>query len=179
MNILNSFSSFQNSLCVKINVNSLYVYDMKHIITNSIQMKPYKEIEHTADTALKIQGATVEQLFMNAVKGFYHLTAVPELNQSGKQKEIVLKESSIEELIISFLNELNYYLTVHFSVFSGFEYFKLVKEKKIWKLYAKGILTALEPKMISNLQEIKAVTYHQIQVEQKNGIYSMQIIFDI
>ncbi|HID40275.1 MAG TPA: archease [Calditrichaeota bacterium] len=142
-------------------------------------MKPYKEIEHTADTALEIQGATLEQLLMNAVKGFYYLASVPELKQSGGCKEIVLKETSLEELIISFLNELNYYLTVHFCVFTGFENFKLVKEKKTWKLYAKGILTVLEPETILNLQEIKAVTYHQIQVERKNGVYSIKIVFDI
>ncbi len=142
-------------------------------------MKPYTEIDHTADTALEIYGNTLEQLFKNAAKGFYYLVSVPDKIHPNDYRELNLQENSLEDLLISFLNELNYYLMVHSSVFSKFEHFYLKQEKETWKLYCKGKLALLEAEAVANMQEIKAVTYHQIRIEKKDQIYFTQIIFDI
>ena len=142
-------------------------------------MKPFIEIEHTADTALKIYGNSLEELFINAAKGFYYLASVPVKKRSSTYRDMFIKENSVEDLLISFLNELNYYLMVHSNIFSEFEDIIIKKEKNNWNLYCKCKTITLEADVLSDIQEIKAVTYHQIEIEKKNGVFSTQIIFDI
>ena len=142
-------------------------------------MKPFIEIEHTADTALRIYGNSLEELFINAAKGFYYLASVPVKKTSFAYRDIFIEENSIEDLLISFLNELNYYLMVHSNIFSEFKDLSIKKEKNNWNLYCKGKTITLEADKLSDIQEIKAVTYHQIEIENKDGIFSTQIIFDI
>ena len=145
-----------------------------------MKSKTYREIEHTADVGMEVSGKTLEKLFINAANGFYSITGIPPGEASSAERyDLSLSESSKEELLVSFLNELNYLLMVQQIVITGFSSFKIYLDSPHWTLLCTGAVSRLSPQVYDQLQEIKSVTYHKIKiVHQKNG-YTTQIFFDI
>lgn len=137
----------------------------------------YKFIDHTADIAVEVQGRTIEELFLNSADAWR--TAALEKNDLIGDVEITLylECETLEQLLVSFLNELNFllinkkWLTVSISKIEI-----LQKDKVILSVMLLG-----HP--ISDLHslkaEIKSVTYHQMNIEKKADNYFTRIVFDI
>ena len=81
--------------------------------------------------------------------------------------------TSLEELLVSFLNELLYLSDKKRAIFNEFRI--KVKESKN-EFYLKG-----EVKKNSQIpkREIKAATYHDLRIEKKDNFWQTRIIFDI
>jgi len=143
--------------------------------------QPFKEIEHTADTGLEVYGTSLEQLFHNAAKGMHSLAGLEDVQGNRPVlQEINLQENNAEDLLISFLNELNYYLIVHRGILKSFIEIEVKTEKnKTWSLHCTGKLVTLPKRLFSNIQEIESATYHQIEIIRKEGGFLTRIFFDL
>ena len=155
-------------------------------------MEPYQELEHTADVGLTIYGGTLIELFLNAVKGLFHLISPslivcekpPTFPFVKRPTVIELKAVTEEELLVYWLNEFIYYFFVKDMFpkiieidnleggeirarvnFSKPRTFKKVRDKHI--------------KAIQIATEIKAATYHQLSIKRKDSEYQAQVIFDV
>ncbi|MCX8082291.1 MAG: archease [bacterium] len=136
-------------------------------------MKNFETIEHTADVGGRIYGKDIEELFVNAVKLLYFLAGVKQYQEKTKVIKIEIKGQTIEELLVKFLNELIYYMD---SKMVGGDIKNLFIEKanEGFNLYCE-----VDGHRISMVREIKAATYHNIRIKEKNGFFSSEIIFDI
>lgn len=144
--------------------------------------KSYEVFEHTADIGLKIYGASVADLFLNAVKGLFHLIA-PQLSvceiafpfpSPPKLIKIDLTAPSQEELLVYWLNEFIYYFFTK----------KLFPETlKIDILEQDSLVSEVSLKKCSQTcpieLEVKAATYHNLSIKKFGKIYQAEIIFDI
>ena len=92
--------------------------------------------------------------------------------------EIELIGNSNEELLVNFLNEINFHLTTKKWLCCKVESINIFNDENYWELSAElsGIRLNSE---IELKQEIKSVTYHQMEIVQKNNIYSTRVVFDI
>lgn len=138
----------------------------------------YKFIDHTADIACEVLGDTLEELFTASVEA-WRRSVVEETKYCEREiKKFKLKASSKEQLLVDFISEINYYL------FTRNWLFNLVMELEIKQKNDTWILsTEIEGMPVTQdveiKQEIKAITFHQMNIEKRENKYYTLIVFDI
>ena len=140
--------------------------------------KNYKFIDHTADVAVDLKANSLEELFTVSAEAFK--ISVTDFNclEISDSIEIELIGNSNEELLVNFLNEINFHLTTKKWLCCKVESIKIFNDENYWELSAElsGIKLNSE---IELKQEIKSVTYHQMEIVEKNNTYSTRVVFDI
>ena len=138
-------------------------------------MKTYDLVDHTADVGIKAYGKTLSEAFENAAKGMFDIiTNNSEIENIG-QYDIELETDNLEQLLVDWLSELLFLNSANNLVFG---FFKVELDEKNNKLSAKvfGEKFNLSKHKIGT--EIKAVTYHMLEVKTKKP-YHVQVLFDI
>ena len=131
----------------------------------------FSEVEHTADWAVHVRGATHQQLFINAAIGMYSLVADLSSVQPAIEHTIEVKGVDTEALLVNWLNELVYHTEMAGEVFCEFriESFEPTHLQAIAKA---GRGTDLK-------KQIKAVTFHNLQIVSTGDGYEVTLVFDV
>ncbi len=140
-------------------------------------MKPYEIIEHTADVGIKANGTTLKELFENAAKGMFGVIGGKPHPEAKIKKKIEIKKEveTLEELLVAWLSELLYIFNKEEILFSSFNILELNNNRIVGE--AKGAKIDLSKGTVQT--EIKAVTFHDLKIEEwKNG-FNCKIIFDV
>jgi len=144
--------------------------------------KPYEVFEHTADVGLRIYGATVPDLFLNAVKGFFHLVA-PQLSvceitfpfpPPPKLTKIDLTAPSQEELLVYWLNEFIYYFFTKRFFPETLKIDILEQDSLVSEVFFKKCSQTCPIEL-----EVKAATYHNLSIKKFGKRYQAEVVFDI
>ena len=133
----------------------------------------FEELAHTADLEIRVWGEDLVSLFRQAAAGMTQLSGVEGLTEgiSSVQQNISLKAMDIEGLLILFLEELLYRLTEDYMAYE-------IKKLSISSKYTlKAELTGAQIK--SYQRDIKAVTYHNLNIRNTAEGYEVNIVFDI
>ncbi len=141
-------------------------------------MKKFRIIEHTADIAVEVSAPSLEKLF--EYSAYAWLQSVAEINGADniEDKSIELSSASREVLLVDFLSELNYLLNVKRWLFINVKSLAIEENSKyILKAIVAG--TNLENADVKLKTEIKAVTFHQMNIEETGKEFKTKIIFDI
>lgn len=141
---------------------------------------PFQEIDHTADVGLKIFGCDLSELFIHAAQGLFSLICDDEYPWDSRQASttsihIRLYADTLPELLHDWLSELLYYHSIREIVFTRYE-ITVISQISI-NAIAYG--SNYRENDTQYLQEIKAVTYHQLEVNEIPEGYRAQVIFDI
>jgi SHS2 domain-containing protein len=135
--------------------------------------KKVEIINHTADVGIIAYGETLEKLFENAAYGMFSLITSVEKIKEKTSVSISVNANNSEELLITFLNELQYYYSVKKKVFDKFEILKLSETQLKVKAFGEKISKH------DILHDIKAATYHNLKIKKISNGYKVQIIFDV
>ena len=138
-------------------------------------MMHFEILDHTADIGIVVHGENLKALFENAGEAFFHLITDLRKVKRRVEKRIDIEGESLDRLMVDWLSELLYLHDVESLLFKGFEV-ESVGEDGL-KAVVKGEPFQAGVHVIKT--EVKAVTYHQIEVRQKNGRWRAQIIFDL
>ena len=139
-------------------------------------MEAYEIIDHTADVGIKAYGRTLGEAFENAAKGMFDLiTDKSEIEPIG-QYDIFLEAPDLEQLLVDWLSELLFLNTSQNLVFGFFKILELDEKNSKLKGRVFGEKFTTSKHKIG--VEIKAVTYHMLEVKKKKPYY-VQILFDI
>lgn len=139
-------------------------------------MKPgYRFIDHTADFRLEIYGIDEEDLFIQAAKALTDLITDPETLEGRRRQTITVSGDDWSDLMVNWLRELLY-------LWSGEE--RLVNSVTLHALeptHLKATVTTDAFRAGRNpiRNEIKAVTYHQIDVRPWQTGWRARVVFDI
>jgi SHS2 domain-containing protein len=138
----------------------------------------FKFIDHTADIAVDLEADSLEELFTAAAETFKLSVTDFECSETSDSIEVELAGTSKEELLVAFLNEINFYLTAKKWLCCSIGSIKIFNDENEWELSAElnGIKVNSE---IDLKKEIKSVTYHQMEIVEKNNIYTTRVVFDI
>jgi len=140
--------------------------------------KSYKFIDHAADIAVELSGSSLDDLFTAGTEA-WSVSVAGEVNiEDDDLMELELSASTKEELLVTFLNELNYLLITKKWLCSSIQSIKIFDDADGCELSAelKGIKLKDD---IQLKQEIKSVTYHQLEIIERDGNYSTLVVFDI
>lgn len=138
-------------------------------------MKKYELIDHTADIAIKAYGKNLSEAFENAAKAMFDIITDNSEVESIGQYDIELEAPDLEQLLVDWLSELLYLNTARNQVFG---FFKVELDEKNIKLKAKVFGDKFDLSKHKIGAEIKAVTYHMLEVRNKRP-YHVQVLFDI
>jgi SHS2 domain-containing protein len=137
----------------------------------------YKFIDHTADIAVELKADSIEELFIVSAKAFNEAVTEFEAKDETGNLNFVLSSHSLETLLVSFLNELNFRLINKRKISVNINNVKITQNNENWNLQC--ILQENDIDEESIKTEIKSVTYHQIEIKKEDGKYSTSIVFDI
>jgi SHS2 domain-containing protein len=140
--------------------------------------KSYSFIDHTADIAVELKGSNLEELFRAGAEAWL-ASVIEGINiESDDSLEMKLSASTEEELLITFLNELNYLFATKKWICLSVQSVKINCHQKNFKLSAvlRGTILKNDPHLKN---EIKAVTYHQVDIVKIEGSCSTIVVFDI
>jgi SHS2 domain-containing protein len=138
-------------------------------------MKRFEILDHTADIGLIVYGEDLKALFENAGEAFFHLITDLRKVRRRINRRIDIGGKSLDRLMVDWLSELLYLHDVENLLFKGFNVVSVGKEGL--KAIVKG--EPLREGFHVIKTEVKAVTYHRIEVRQENNRWRAQIIFDL
>jgi SHS2 domain-containing protein len=124
---------------------------------------------------IEASGSTVGEAFERAALGLVAVIAEPETIEPVDERTVELDAQDAENLLVRWLSEILY-------LYDGEDY--LVKEAKIdsispTKLRARLLGEKYQPKKHTLKLDVKAVTYHQLLIETKNGGTTVRVFLDI
>jgi SHS2 domain-containing protein len=138
-------------------------------------MKRYEEIPHTADIAIRVNGSALKELFSNAAFGMFDIIADLEGLKKELSVAIHVEAATDEELLVSWLDELLYNFYTKGIIFFDFD----IKELEGGKLAARVHGRAVGKNRNRLKTEIKAVTFHDLNIKKTDNGYSVEIVFDV
>jgi SHS2 domain-containing protein len=133
----------------------------------------FEEVSHTADLEIRVYAKDLESLFREAAKGMFYLCGIEGLDRgiSSVNQSISLEAMDYEGLLILFLEELLYRLT------EDYMYYDIGKIDIHNEYSLKAQLTGTQIKAYQ--RDIKAVTYHKLNIQRTDEGYAVNIVFDI
>jgi SHS2 domain-containing protein len=137
--------------------------------------KKYEFTEHTADLGLKAYGSSIEELFVHAAEGMFDVLVSTKNVEESKERVIDVEAMAVDNLMVSWLSELLYLYDTEHLVFSGFQIQRIENDRL--KAIVRG--EVLDPARHEIKTGIKAVTYHQLYLEETEAGWETQVIFDI
>lgn len=141
----------------------------------------YEILEHVADLKIKAYGKDLAELFVNMALGLASQQVispekVEDLKPSGDWEEVDIKSADLNSLLVDWLNEILYRSDVNEKIYIEFEIEDLDPPAGgPVKIKAKILGAAVQEKNI----EIKAATYHNLEIIKNTGGYEVVVIFDI
>lgn len=135
-------------------------------------MKSWHHTPHTADICSVISGDSYAELFESGAAAFYDITKPTLDRRTDSPQTLSLQAESAELLLVDFLSELLYLLEAEKS--AAIEY-----QWRTCSEHSLDVIISLAHVSHLNGVAIKAVTYHDLQITQKNNRLTTSLIFDI
>lgn len=142
-------------------------------------MENYTILDHTADIGFEVSGKTKNELFANAVAALFDLMLNQEDESSPGEKEeeksIVVEGVDIEDLLVNFLREVLYFFNGKKWVIVNCRPVMITDKLIDAQLFGEPY----DPRKHHVKMEIKAVTYHDLSVEETDKGWKARVIFDV
>ena len=137
--------------------------------------KDFEFIDHTADIGILAYGADMKQVFANAARGLFSIITNLDNVTSTKKLDIRVTAPDREALLINWLNELIYLFEVKEMLFNRFDITTITDTN----LKATGYGEKINLAKHELKTQVKAATYHMLKIEQNDGGWKAQVIFDV
>lgn len=132
--------------------------------------EPFEIVDHTADWALRVTAPDLRSLFLYAAQGMSSLLT-GELVPDEVQRTIELEAHDAESLLVEWLGELAYLAEMEGLVMRDFD---------IETLSPMALRATVRGGRAAELDKhIKAVTYHNLAIEQTPTGLQVTIVFDV
>jgi SHS2 domain-containing protein len=136
----------------------------------------FKELDHTADWELKVWAPDLPALLEQAARGMYTLAGLTVGPGPLCRRNLEIQSHDSEGLLVNFLSELLYLEIDEGLVVEHFE-LQVVKLSHVGGYQLCGSLMGAPA--ASPGKDIKAVTYHKMNIEQGPRGFEVRIVFDV
>ncbi len=138
-------------------------------------MKKYETFDHTADLGIKVFGRTYAELFANAAYALFDL--LTELSEVKEEVSFSVEVTAAdrEDLLVRFLSELLYLFATKNYLGKKVAFLSLAEKY----LQAETWGEIFDPARHEIKTEIKAITYHQLEIKENNGLLEARLVLDI
>jgi SHS2 domain-containing protein len=130
----------------------------------------FREHEHTADWELEVWAPDLPGLLEQAVRGMYSLSGIHLAEKPRQERSIQVEAFDAEGLLVQFLQEVLYLGEVDGLGFDAFEIH--IEDHTLDATLSGSPIEAIK-------KEVKAVTYHKLQVKETDSGVSARIVLDV
>ncbi len=130
----------------------------------------YEPIEHTADLGLRFRGRRLADLYLNAARGMLLATIRP-----GPARRVTVRGEDRVSLLFEWLRDLLYRFNVH-KVIGYPERIEALTETTLEAVVRED---PIDPAHHVLRHEVKAVTYHELSIQEGPEGWTGQAIFDV
>jgi SHS2 domain-containing protein len=135
----------------------------------------YRFTDHTADFGLEIFGTDAGDLFVQAAKALSDLITDPKILQNRHRRSLTVDGDDWADLMVNWLRELLYLWNGEAQLVSHVVIETLAQKRLVARVATDDYNPGIHP--IRN--EIKAITYHRIQVGPYRTGWRARVIFDV
>jgi len=138
-------------------------------------MTGYKTFNHTADLGIEVSGKDERELFSNAAFAVFDITTDLHDVNAREVRRFAVEGSDLEDLLVNYLREVLY-------MFSGQGL--LLKDFSILEINGRHLVAEVRGEPFDSARhsvktEIKAVTYHEVEVRETEKGLKARLIFDV
>jgi SHS2 domain-containing protein len=129
----------------------------------------YEWVEHTGELELRVSGKSKEDVFSDALTAISELLARDEGGETG-HREVAASAPDAATLLAEWLNELVYLA----------ESERFVPERVAeLKLSEHEVNATVEGREANPSPLVKAVTYHRLALEERDGEWTGRVVLDV
>ena len=138
-------------------------------------MHSFRVLEHTADVGFEATGATREEAFVNAALALQDLSVDLDSIAARDEVSIAVDGENAQELLVNWLSQILYLFDAEGWVLREFKLARL--EDRRLEAVARG--EKFDPDRHHVKLQVKAITYHQLALENAPGGWRAQVYVDI
>lgn len=138
-------------------------------------MRRFRFLDHTGDLGIEIYGQNLMELFENAGAALFDVITDPSKVKEKVKKDIALAYRDLGTLMVDWLGELLYLHDAEGLVLRRFE----VKNIGDGCFEATTWGEPFQEGRHAIRTEVKAVTFHQLEVREKGGRWQARVILDL
>lgn len=138
-----------------------------------------REIDHTGDIGIHVTAETLPQLFERAAIGMFDVLTDLSTVQASEPNTVAATGRDREALMVHWLSELNYHHTVNHELYCDFRVDDIDQAGGAWSLSATVRGEPIDPDRHTVYTEIKAITFHGLEVHETEAGWAVQVIFDM
>ena len=135
----------------------------------------YELLDHTGDLGIRVWATDIKGLFQEAARALFAIITDLEKVQVREHRKVIAEASTLDELLVAWLSELLYLYEVEGLLFGDFALTEI--DERSMRGVAMGEKFHEGRHAIKTT--IKAVTYHQLEVQEHDGRWQAQVIFDV
>lgn len=128
-------------------------------------------VPHTADIRLKVDAPDRQSLFREALLGITEILCQSRSAETTRERQITIDAPDITLLLVDFLNEALTLVHVDRINYEEVEFRELGSTRLDARLRGRPITRWR--------RDVKAVTYHEAEVVERDGVWSTMIVLDI
>jgi SHS2 domain-containing protein len=132
----------------------------------------YEILEHKADLKIRGFGRSKEELFLNMMVGMAECMQ-PEIQKAGKKvtRQFTIQSLDFPTLLVDFLNEVLYLSQTNKETYTDVRFNKLTEAELECEISGQKVKRFNE--------DIKAVTYHDLEIKNVDNNWTAIVLFDI
>jgi SHS2 domain-containing protein len=138
-------------------------------------MRSFELLDHTADVGLRARGGSLAELLAACAEGMFSVVVEEGEVREETAVKVELEASDAEALVHAWLRELLFRFSADGLVFARFD----VQEATASRLRAVCHGEAFDPGRHRGGTEIKAVTWHDFKVEEREDGWLAEALLDI
>ncbi len=137
----------------------------------------YRFFDHTADVGVAVRAATLRGLFGSAARALFELICDTKTVRPCRRRRLTVSGSTPEDLLVRWLSEIIYLHETRRWVFSSCALERVDRVACTATGEVRG--EPFDPRRHRAGREVKAVTYHQIGLSRRRGLWRVRIVFDV
>jgi SHS2 domain-containing protein len=135
----------------------------------------YRILEHPSDVGIEAAGRSLKEVFEYAALGLVSIIADPSTVDSAERRFVALEGSDHENLLVKWLSELLYLYDGQQFLPSDVEITRLTSQQ----LEASVMGESVDAQKHALKTDVKAITYHQLKVEEREDGFLVRVFVDI
>ena len=134
-----------------------------------------ESIDHTADVGICVRAPCLEKLFARAAWAMFSVITDMDSVRAIQVTRVAVEAEDRGSLLVRWLSELNYRHVTNHRLFSSFDILSLSDQRLEAEIGGEPIQTHRH----TIHTEIKAVTFHELQLAHDDRGWKARIIFDV
>ena len=141
--------------------------------------RTFEFLPHVADAYIAAYGRTLAEAFESAAFAMTELMTDAASISEALEDEVSVSAHDEKALLYSWLEQLILNFDIEGKIYSRFKVTRIEQEDSGWILNAKLYGDTFDPERHPSRTEVKAVTYHKMEIRRGRNGYVVKFILDL